>query len=187
MCVERGLARYSPTEEFLIVVEGSAFYDERAPEMVARGGSGSLSGTRCICEAQKTQDVSSTGGRLCRRVSPRGRDHVSGRNGRAVQVRKTEAIVSSEIKEKASVSRRTLMTEAFFFCTDGACPACCLPLLQPNHTGFSMAEIAELHCVAESRSTRSRSPMQSQETGSRRDDGGSRPRNLDQPEFRVLR
>src|ERR1019366_4917512 len=98
-CVERGLARYSPTEEFLIVVEGSASYEERAPEVVARGSSGPLSGTRCVCEAQ-TQDVS-TGGRLCRRVSPRGRDHVSGRNGRAVQVPATEAIVSSTNSKKS--------------------------------------------------------------------------------------
>ena len=103
-CVERGLARYSPTEEFLIVVEGSAFYEKRAPEMVARGSSGTLSGTRCVCEAQTQDDVSS-GGRLCRRVPPWGRVHVSGRNGRAVQVPATEAIVSSTNSKKASVGR----------------------------------------------------------------------------------
>jgi hypothetical protein len=61
--------------------------------MVARGSSGALFGTRCVCEAQ-TQGVS-TGGRLCRRVPPRGRDYVSGRNGRAVSNRETEGIVST--------------------------------------------------------------------------------------------
>src|SRR5260370_29601213 len=104
MC-RAGTARYSPTEEFLIVVEGSVFYEERAPEMVARGSSGTLSGARCVCEAQTTHCVS-TGGRLCRRVPPLDRDHVSGRNGRAVQVPATEAIVSStNSKEEVSVGR----------------------------------------------------------------------------------
>jgi hypothetical protein len=88
--------------------------------MVARGSSGTLSGTRCVCEAQTQDDVSS-GGRLCRRVPPRGRDHVSGRNGRAVQVRETEAIVSSKnSKEKPQSVESILMTEAFLFVAAGA-------------------------------------------------------------------
>lgn len=110
-CVERGLARYSPTEEFLIVVEGSAFYEERASEMVARGSSGALSGTRCVCETQ-TQGVS-TGGRLCRRVPPRGRDYVSGRNGRAVSNRETARNCKYEADEER-LSRREARCRVIF-------------------------------------------------------------------------
>jgi hypothetical protein len=75
------------------MVGKEVLYEERAPEVVARGCSGTLSGTRCVCKAQTPED-GSAGGRLGRRVPSRGRDHMSGRNGRAVQVPETEAIVS---------------------------------------------------------------------------------------------
>jgi hypothetical protein len=119
--------------------------------MVARGSSGTLSGTRCVCEAQ-TQDDVSTGGRLCRRVPPRGRDHVSGRNGCAVQVRETEAIVSSKnSKEKPQSVESILMTEAFLFVAAGGARRVALPSKLVNYPGRGYGETSQgklLTCFA---------------------------------------